>query len=99
MAIEQKRRQEDSLTPAMQITLYLELARQMDPPQAAGAATQTRKRGPRVYAELRKFGVAPSVAKRVAANTRRWWRNSAMLVQLSPDARYYDRMGVPRLAR
>ena len=57
------------------------------------------KRGPRVYAELRKLGVAPSDAKRVAANTRRWWRNSAMLMQLGLDTRYYDRMGVPRLAR
>jgi RNA-directed DNA polymerase len=56
------------------------------------------KRGPKVYAELRKLGVAPIVAKRVAANTRRWWRNSAMLVQVGLDTRYFDRRGVPKLA-
>ena len=57
------------------------------------------KRGPKVYAELRKLGVAEDAAAKVAANTRRWWRNSAMLVQLGLDTRYYDRMGVPRLAQ
>ena len=57
------------------------------------------KHGPKVYAELRKLGVAEVAAKRIAANTRRWWRNSAMLVQLGLDTRYYDRLGVPRLAR
>jgi RNA-directed DNA polymerase len=57
------------------------------------------KRGPKVYAKLRKLGVAELAAARVAANTRRWWRNSAMLVHLGLDTRYYDRMGVPKLAR
>jgi RNA-directed DNA polymerase len=57
------------------------------------------KRGPKVYAELRKLDVAEDAAKRVAANTRRWWCNSAMLVHVGLDTRYYDRVGVPRLAR
>ena len=50
-------------------------------------------------AELRKLATAEDVAVRVAANTRRWCHNSAMLVQLGLDTRYYDRLGVPRLAR
>jgi RNA-directed DNA polymerase len=57
------------------------------------------KRGPKVYAELRELGVEEDAAAKAAANTRRWWRNSASLVQLGLDTRYYDRMGVPRLAR
>jgi RNA-directed DNA polymerase len=56
------------------------------------------KRGPRVYAQLRKLGVPHLAAARVAANTRRWWRNAAMLVQLGLTTRYYDRIGVPKLA-
>jgi RNA-directed DNA polymerase len=57
------------------------------------------RRGPKVYAELRKLGVEEDAAAKVAANARRWWRNSAMLVQLGLNTRYYDRMGVPKLAR
>jgi RNA-directed DNA polymerase len=57
------------------------------------------KRSPKVYAELRKLGVNKDAAAQVAANTRRWWRNSAMLVQSGLDIRYYDRIGVPKLAR
>ena len=57
------------------------------------------KRGPKVYAEMRKLGVEEVAVAQVAANTRRWLRNSAMLVHVGLDTRYYDRMGVPRLAR
>jgi RNA-directed DNA polymerase len=57
------------------------------------------KRGPKLYAELRKLGVAELAAARVAVNTRRWWHNSAMLVHVGLDTRYYDRVGVPKLAR
>lgn len=56
------------------------------------------KRGPRVFAELRKLGVPATAAARVAANTRRWWHNAAKLVHLGLTTRYYDRIGVPRLA-
>ena len=57
------------------------------------------RRGPKVYAELRKLGVVKVAAARIAANTRRWWRNSAMLMHVGLDIRYYDRLGVPRVAR
>jgi hypothetical protein len=56
------------------------------------------KHGPKVFTELRKLGMSRLAAARVAANTRRWWHNAAMLVQLGLTTRYYDRMGVPRLA-
>jgi hypothetical protein len=57
------------------------------------------KRGPKTYAELCKLGVAEDAAAQVAANTRRRWGNSAMLVHVGLDTRYYDRLGVPRPAR
>jgi RNA-directed DNA polymerase len=56
------------------------------------------KRGPKVYAELRKLGVAPTAAAQAAAATRRWWHNAALAVHLGLTTRYYDRLGVPRLA-
>ena len=59
---------------------------------------QQWRRGPKVYAELRKLGLPHTAAARAAANTRRWWHNAAVLVQLGLTIRYYDRLGVPRLA-
>ena len=69
------------------------------PANQTNLSREQRKRGPKVYAELRKLGVAEDVAVRVAANTRRWWCNSAMFVHVGLDTRYYDRIGVPKLAR
>jgi hypothetical protein len=37
-------------------------------------------------------------ARRVAANGRRWWRNSGMLINVAFPIRYFDELGVPRLA-
>jgi hypothetical protein len=34
----------------------------------------------------------------VAANGRRWWRNSAMAIHIAFPIRYFDELGVPRLA-
>lgn len=56
------------------------------------------KRGPTVYREMRRLGAADDVAQRVAGNTQSWWRNSAMLLHTALPTRYYDAMGVPRLA-
>jgi group II intron reverse transcriptase/maturase len=56
------------------------------------------KRGPRIYAKLRKLGVPDVAAAQVAANARRWWHNAAMFVHFGLTTRYFDRLGVPRLA-
>ena len=56
------------------------------------------KRGKTIYRELRRWGTADDIARQVAANSRRWWRNSAMMLNLALPTSYYDAMGVPRLA-
>jgi len=52
-----------------------------------------------VYRKLRKMGMSHLSAARVAANTRRGWHNAKMHVHFALTTRYYDRIGVPRLAR
>jgi hypothetical protein len=37
-------------------------------------------------------------ARRVAANGQRWWRNSGMLIHVAFPIRYFDELGLPRLA-
>jgi hypothetical protein len=37
-------------------------------------------------------------AAKIAANGRRWWRNSAMLIHVAFPIRYFDQLGIPRLA-
>lgn len=56
------------------------------------------KRGTTMYQELLKLGAWPSTAKQVAANSRRWWRNSDRLLKTVMTIGYFDRLGVPRLS-
>ena len=56
------------------------------------------KRGPTIYRELRTRGASQDLAARVAGNGRRWWKNSAMGLHIVLPARYFDELGVPRLA-
>jgi RNA-directed DNA polymerase len=56
------------------------------------------KRGSTMHRELLKLGAAPSVARRVAANSRCWWRNSDKLLKTVLTIAYFDRLGVPRLS-
>jgi group II intron reverse transcriptase/maturase len=56
------------------------------------------KRGRTTYRELKRLGANEDAARQVAANSRRWWRNSSMLLNTALPTSYYDRMGVPRLA-
>jgi len=56
------------------------------------------KRGTTIFRELRALGAPQGVAQRVAANSRRWWRNSAKLRSSVLTIDYYDRLGVPRLS-
>lgn len=55
------------------------------------------KRGTTMYRELLRLGAWPSTARQVAANSRRWWRNSDRLLKAVMTIGYFDRLGVPRL--
>ena len=56
------------------------------------------KRGKTIYRELRAIGASAAVAQRVAANSRRWWRNSAKLLNSVLNLTWFDRLGLPRLS-
>jgi RNA-directed DNA polymerase len=56
------------------------------------------KRGTTIYREIRALGGKPDVAQRVAANSRRWWRNSGMLLNAVLTPRWSDQLGLPRLS-
>jgi group II intron reverse transcriptase/maturase len=56
------------------------------------------KRGTTVFRELRARGASKDVAAQVAANTRQWWHNSARLLNSALPNRFFDELGVPRLA-
>jgi RNA-directed DNA polymerase len=48
--------------------------------------------------ELTALGAGETVARRVAANSRRWWRNSDHLLKTVLTIAHFDRLGVPRLS-
>lgn len=55
-------------------------------------------RGKTVFRELRARGASKETAAHIAVNTRRWWRNSAMLLnRVLPNACFLA-LGVPTLA-
>ena len=56
------------------------------------------KRGRVVYRELIARGMSADAAAKVAANTRRWWRNSAMALNGALPNTLFNRLGVPKLA-
>ena len=56
------------------------------------------KRGPVIYRELRARGMTDRQSRQVAANGRRWWHNSAMLIHIALPNALFDELGVPRLA-
>lgn len=56
------------------------------------------KRGTTMYRELLALGATSAVARRVAANSRCWWRNSGMLLNSVLTLGYYDKLGLPRLS-
>ena len=51
-----------------------------------------------ILRELKSLGASDSVAKQVAGNSRRWWRNSGMLLNSVLTLAYYDGLGVPRMS-
>jgi len=56
------------------------------------------KRGTTIFRELRARGISARGAAKVASNGRRWWHNSAMLVNVAFPISYFDQLGIPRLA-
>jgi hypothetical protein len=56
------------------------------------------KRGSTIYRELTHLGAAEHVAKRVAGNSRCWWRNSDGDIKRVLTIAYFDKLGVPRLS-
>lgn len=56
------------------------------------------KRGTTMYRELRTLGASEVDARQIAANSRRWWRNSRGVLNRVLPVAYFDRLGVPRLA-
>ena len=56
------------------------------------------KRGRTIFRELRARGLPERAAATVAANGRRWWKNSAKLINIAFPTSYFDQLGLPRLA-
>jgi RNA-directed DNA polymerase len=56
------------------------------------------KRGTTIYRELKARGATHDVAMQVAANGRRWWRNSAKLLNGVLPIAWFDQLGLPRLS-
>jgi hypothetical protein len=68
------------------------------PPRLRALQLKQWKRGRMVYRELRARGASEQIAKIVAANARRWWKNSALYLHTVLPNRYFDGLGLPRLA-
>ena len=56
------------------------------------------RRGTTMYRELKAMGASDTDARKVAANSRCWWRNSRMRLNRALPIAYFDRLGVPRLS-
>ena len=56
------------------------------------------KRPGAIYRELKALGAKENVARQVAVNSRRWWRNSDRLLKTVLTIAYFDGLGVPRLS-
>lgn len=56
------------------------------------------RRGATMYRELLALGASETDARRIAANSRRWWHNSRLLLNRAMPIAYFDRLGVPRLS-
>jgi RNA-directed DNA polymerase len=56
------------------------------------------KRGTTIYPKLLALGASVKVARLVAANSRRWWRNSQLALNSVLTIAYFDALGMPRLS-
>ncbi len=55
------------------------------------------KRGRTTYRELVSRGLGSTTAARIAANTRRWWKNSGMALHIALPNRWFAERGLPSL--
>jgi group II intron reverse transcriptase/maturase len=56
------------------------------------------KHGPTAFRELRARGVPYDTAAGIAHGLRRWWHNASHRAHVAFPNRYYDELGLPRLA-
>ncbi len=56
------------------------------------------RRGPTIYRSLIKMGARPDLAHKVAANSRRWWRNSWKNLNRILTIEWADQLGMPKLS-
>ena len=56
------------------------------------------RRGKTIYRELRSRGLSHEAARQVAANSRRWWKNSGKKIHIALPNTLFDQLGVPRLS-
>ena len=56
------------------------------------------KRPQAIYRGLKALGAKENVSRQVAANSRRWWRNSDRLLKTVLTIAYFDGLAVPRLS-
>jgi len=56
------------------------------------------KNGTNAYRQLRARGLPDQEARKVAGNLRSWWRNSSMALNRALPPKYFDQLGLPRLA-
>ncbi|MGU9807367.1 UNVERIFIED_CONTAM: hypothetical protein HPS20_23040 [Pseudomonas sp. CM11] len=56
------------------------------------------RRSSTIYRELRRLGASETVARKVAGNSRCWWRNSRFELNRVLDIAWFDKMGLPRLS-
>jgi group II intron reverse transcriptase/maturase len=56
------------------------------------------RRGTTMYRELKAMGASDEDARKVAANSRCWWRNSRLRLNRAMPIAYFDRLGIPRLS-
>ena len=56
------------------------------------------KRGKTMYRELLAMGAKPEIARRTAANSRRWWRNSGMALNGVLTRKWLANLGAPSLS-
>jgi len=62
------------------------------------ALLQVWRRGTTMFRELRARGASFDDARRIAANSRRWWANGAKALNRVLPVAYFDALGVPRLS-